>query len=199
MKKMVPVMMLGAAMIGFMAGQGMRLKPQAVLSGHFDELSMIPSAVAQEKGEVLPFGYNSPRQPALAPDAPPTTYWNIDDIRRAHTELAEKAAKALTQAGSGSSQSFGGGPVHVQTRNFSIFMLYRAHREQPVMSLTKVNSVWDDAEMHAGAYDFYVITGGTGEMIVGGKIANRQNLKDKDGVIPGNIAGSRSRAGRPTR
>jgi mannose-6-phosphate isomerase-like protein (cupin superfamily) len=68
-------------------------------------------------------------------------------------------------------------------------MLYRAHREQPVMSLTKVNSVWDDAEMHAGAYDFYVITGGTGEMIVGGKIANRQNLQDKDGIIPGEYRG----------
>jgi len=32
-----------------------------------------------------------------------------------------------------------------------------------------------------------VVTGGTGEMIVGGKIANRQNLHDKDGIIPGNI------------
>ena len=50
MKKMVPVMVLGAAMIGFVAGQGMLLKPEAVLSGHFDELSMTPSAVAQEKG-----------------------------------------------------------------------------------------------------------------------------------------------------
>jgi hypothetical protein len=46
--------------------------------------------------------------------------------------------------------------VGVQTRNFSIFMLYRAHRQQPVLSLTKVNSVRDDAEMHAGAYDFYM-------------------------------------------
>jgi len=191
MKKMMilPVMVLGAAAIGFMAGQGTRGKAEAVLSGHFDELSMIPSAVAQEKSEVMPFGYNSPRQPALAPDAPPITYWNIDDIRKAHSELAEKAQKALTRAGSGSSQSFGGGPVHVQTRNFSIFMLYRAHREQPVLSLTKVNSMWDDAEMHAGAYDFYVITGGTGEMIVGGKIANRQNLSDKDGIIPGEYRG----------
>src|SRR5260370_5683391 len=50
--------------------------------------------------------------------------------------------------------------------------------------MTKENHVWDDAEMHAGAYDVYVITGGTGEMIVGGKIANRQNLLDKDGIIP---------------
>src|SRR5258708_5304875 len=155
MKKMmiVPVMVLGAAAIGFMAGEGTRGKPEAVLSGHFDELSMIPSAVAQEKSEVMPFGYNSPRQPALAPDAPPITYWNIDDIRKAHTELAEKAAKALTQAGSGSSQSFGGGPVHVQTRDFRLFMLYRAHREQPALTLTQVNSVCDGPERDASAYD----------------------------------------------
>ena len=95
----------------------------------------------------------------------------------------------LKEAGSGSSQSFGGGPVHISTRNFSMFMLYRAHREQPVLSLAKVNSVWDDAEQHAGAYDFYIFTGGTGEMILGGKIANRQNLQDKDGIIPGEYRG----------
>src|SRR5882757_10612273 len=190
MKKMLPVLLIGAALLGYMAGYASKSSPQPILSGHFDDVSMIPSANAQEnKSEVMPFNFNSPRAPQLAPDAPPVAYWNIDDIRKAHTELAEKAARALKQAGSGSSQSFGGGPVHVQTRNFSIFMLYRAHREQPVMSLTKVNSVWDDAEMHAGAYDFYVITGGTGEMIVGGKIANRQNLHDKDGIIPGEYRG----------
>src|SRR5882757_5666617 len=194
MKRLLPVVVIGAAFVGYMAGYASkpspRQAPEEVLTGHFDDLSMIPSANAQEnKSEEMPFHFNSPHEPRLAPDAPPITYWNIDDIRKAHTELAEKAQKALTQAGSGSSQSFGGGPVHVQSRNFSIFMLYRAHREQPVLSLTKVNSVWDDAEMHAGAYDFYVITGGTGEMIVGGKIANRQNLKDKDGVIPGEYRG----------
>ncbi|HET8925969.1 MAG TPA: AraC family ligand binding domain-containing protein [Candidatus Acidoferrum sp.] len=194
MKKLFAVIVLGAALLGFMLGYAskprMNPEPQAVLTGHIDDLSMIPSANAQEdKTEVMPFHYNSPREPSLAPDAPPTTYWNIDDIRKAHTELAEKAMKAAAQAGSGSSQSFGGGPVHISTRNFGIFMLYRLHRDQPVLSLTKVNSVWDDAEMHAGAYDFYVITGGTGEMIVGGKIANIQNLKDKDGIIPGEYRG----------
>ena len=116
-------------------------------------------------------------------------YWSIDDIRKAHTEMAEKAAKLVKEAGSGSSQSFGGGPVHVQTRNFSMFMLYRMFRDKPVLSLTKVNSVLDDAEQHAGAYDFYIFTGGTGEMILGGKIANRQNLQDKDGIIPGEYRG----------
>ena len=190
MKKILPVIVIGAALIGYIAGYASKPSPQAVLTGHFDDLSMIPSANAQDnKGEVMPFNFNSPREPQLAPDAPPTTYWNIDDIRKAHGELADKAAKMLKEAGSGSSQSIGGGPVHIQTRNFSAFMLYRMYRDKPVPSLTKVNSVLDDAEMHAGAYDFYVITGGTGEMIVGGKIANRQNLMDKDGPVPGEYRG----------
>jgi hypothetical protein len=185
-----PAIVIAAAIAGYLAGYAAKPNPQQVLSGHFDDFSMIPSAAAQEnKQEVMPFGYNSPRQPALAPDAPAITYWNIDDIKKAHEEMAEKAAKLISAAGTGSSQSIGGGPVHIQTRNFSMFMLYRMHREQPVMSLTKVSSVWDDAEMHAGAYDFYVITGGTGEMIVGGKIANRQNLMDKDGPVPGEYRG----------
>jgi mannose-6-phosphate isomerase-like protein (cupin superfamily) len=190
----IPVVAIVAAFAGYVAGYATKPISQQVLSGHFKDFSMIPSALAQEnkqenKAEPMPFGYNSPRQPALAPDAPPIAYWNIDDIKKAHGEMVEKAAKMATQAGSGSSQSIGGGPVHIQTRNFSMFMLYRMHREQPVPSLTKVNSVWDDAEMHAGAYDFYVITGGTGEMIVGGKIANRQNLMDKDGPVPGEYRG----------
>jgi hypothetical protein len=190
MKKMFPAIVIGAALLGFIAGYAAKPSPQAVLSGHFDDLSVIPSASAQEnKPEVMPFGFNSPNEPPLAPDAPPIIHWNIDDIRKAHTEMAEKAAKMVKEAGSGSSQSFGGGPVRVQTRNFSMFMLYRMHREQPVLSLTKVNSLLDDAEQHAGAYDFYVFTGGTGEMIVGGKIANRQNLMDKSGPVPGEYRG----------
>jgi hypothetical protein len=37
--------------------------------------------------------------------------------------------------------------------------------------------------------DSYVITAGMGEMIAGGKIANRQNLMDKDGPVPGEYRG----------
>ena len=170
MKKLFPAIVIGAAFIGFIAGYAAKPSAQPILSGHFDDFSMIPSVSAQEsKPEVKPFGFNSPNEPPLAPDAPPIMHWNIDDIRKAHTEMAEKAAKLVKEAGSGSSQSFGGGPVHVQTRGFSMFMLYRMFRDKPVPSLTKVNSVLDDAEQHAGAYDFYIFTGGTGEMILGGK------------------------------
>src|SRR5260370_20729622 len=101
---------------------------------------MIPSANAQaNKPEVMPFNFNSPREPQLAPDAPPVTYWNIDEIRNADAELAEKAAKMLKEVGIGSSQSFGGGPAHISTRNFSICMLDRAHRERPALRLTTIN------------------------------------------------------------
>jgi len=63
----------------------------------------------------------------------------------------------MKEAGKGSSQSFAAAGAYFHAQ-FSIFQLYRVRREQPVLSLTKVNSLWDDAEMHAGAYDFYVIT-----------------------------------------
>jgi AraC-like protein len=181
MKRTTLAIALAAALAGFVVGYAAKSSPRTVL---------VTPAIAQDKqAEVMPFGFNSPHEPPLAPDAPPTTFWSADDLYKAHSDLAAKAAKAIKEAGTGSSQSFGGGPVHISTRNFSIFQLYRLHREQPVQSLTKVSSVWDDAEQHAGAYDFYVITGGTGEMIVGGKIANRQNLTDKDGVIPGEYRG----------
>src|SRR2546429_5952198 len=190
MKKSAPVIALAAAVIGFTAGYALKPAPHSSAGAQSGDFSLVPAALAQEKkSEVMPFNYNSPREPALAPDAPPTMYWSVDDLRKAHSDLAEVAAKAMKEAGTGSSQSFGGGPIHVSSRNFSIFQLYRARREQPVLSLTKVNSLWDDAEMHAGAYDFYVITGGTGEMIVGGKIANWQNLMDKDGPVPGEYRG----------
>ena len=190
MKKSASLIALAAAAIGFIAGYVLKPAPHSNVNAQSENFFLVPAALAQEKKlEVMPFNYNSPREPALAPDAPPTMYWSVDDLRKAHSELAEVAAKAMKEAGTGSSQSFGGGPVHVSSRNFSIFQLYRLHREQPVASLTKVNSVWDDAEQHAGAYDFYVITGGTGEMIVGGKIANRQNLMDKDGPVPGEYRG----------
>ncbi len=190
MKKVVPLLLLVAVFSGYVLGRLSSSDTQQVMRGHFEDLSMVPRAFAQEsKPEMMPFGFNSTDEPQLAPDAPPIIHWNIDDIRKAHAELAARAAKLATEAGSGSSQSIGGGPVHVQTRNFSMFMLYRMHREQPVLSITKVNSVWDDAEQHAGAYDFYVFTGGTGEMVVGGKIANRQNLMDKSGPVPGEYRG----------
>ena len=190
MKTRFVLWVVGAALVGYVIGRTTGSTPTPVVGGHFNDLSFIEPAVAQDhKPEVMPFGFNSPNLPALAPDAPPITHWSIDDIQRAHADMSEKAAKLVSQAGSGSSQAFVGGPIDLQTRTFSMYMLYRIHREQPVLSLTKANSVWDDAEQHAGVYDFYVFTGGAGQMIVGGTIENRKNLMDKDGPVPGEYRG----------
>src|SRR5256885_2986471 len=173
MKKSAPLTALAAAAIGFIAGYALQPAPHSSARPQSENFSLVPSALAQEKKpEVMPFNYNSPREPALAPDAPPTMYWSVDDLRKAHSELAEVAAKAIKEAGTGSSQSFGGGPIHVSSRNFSIFKLYRLHCEQPVARLTKVKRVWDGADQLAGGIAFYVITGGTREMVRGGEIAN---------------------------
>jgi mannose-6-phosphate isomerase-like protein (cupin superfamily) len=188
MKKAIPILV--AACIGFALGSASRPQ-QRRASRSMLATAFAQSQAAQQQGqpEVMPFGYGRPGSPALASDAPPPMYWSGDDIKKGHADMAARAAAAATQPGSGSTQAFGGGPVRVRTRNFSMSMLYRVHRDQPVLSLTKVNSVWDDAEQHAGVYDFYIITGGSGEMIVGGKIANRQNLADKDGLVPGEYRG----------
>ena len=66
MRRIYPAIVVAAALLGFIAGYAAKPSPQAILSGHFDDLSMIPSASAQEtKQEVMPFGFNSPNDPAL--------------------------------------------------------------------------------------------------------------------------------------
>src|SRR5262249_18486303 len=105
---------LSAALTGFVVGYVSRTAPGSTRIGTSETFSLVPPAIAQEKkSEMMPFNYNSPREPALAPDAPLITYWSADDLRKAHADLAEAASKALKKAGTGSSQSFGGGPVHV--------------------------------------------------------------------------------------
>jgi mannose-6-phosphate isomerase-like protein (cupin superfamily) len=179
MKRLFPVIAL-SVLAGFFAGR---------ITTPTETAHAQAAAAPQQQppaGDAMPFGFNRPGRPVQAPDAPPeTVYWNIDDIRKAHAALADRAAKAPTQTGLFS----GGNTVRMSTRVFSMSMIYRSHRDAPVASLTKVNSVWDDAEQHAGVYDFYIITGGSGEMVVGGKIANRQNLADPSGLVPGEYRG----------
>lgn len=59
MKKLFPIVVLAAALFGFMPGYASKPSPQPILGGHFDDLSMMPSANAQDnKPEVMPFGFN---------------------------------------------------------------------------------------------------------------------------------------------
>src|SRR5262249_42880300 len=143
LKRLYPLAVLAAAVIGYHAGQ-------------VNMMPVIPIAVAQQPQQQpggLPFGFNRPTNPPLAPDAPAQTlYWSIDDVRKAHADLVQRAAAQTTGGIVG-----GGNLVRVRTRTHSMSMFYRAHHNEPVASLTKKMSVWDDAEQHAGVYDFYII------------------------------------------
>ena len=78
MKKSAPLIALAAAAIGFIAGYVLKPGSYSSASAQSENFSLVPSALAQEKKpEVMPFNYNSPREPALAPDAPPTMYLTI--------------------------------------------------------------------------------------------------------------------------
>src|SRR5438067_1297302 len=90
MKRIVPVVVVAAALAGYIAGRATQPSLQPVLSGHLNDFSLIQKAFAQKNGEVRPFGYDNPEDPPMAPDAPPPTHWNIDDIQKAHTELAAR-------------------------------------------------------------------------------------------------------------
>ena len=63
MKRIFPLLLIVAALVGYMAGYASKPNrhqgPQAVLTGHIDDSSIIPSANAQEnKPEARPFGFN---------------------------------------------------------------------------------------------------------------------------------------------
>ena len=47
MKRMLPLIVIGAAMIGYVAGHATRPVSQPVLTGHFDDLSVVQHALAQ--------------------------------------------------------------------------------------------------------------------------------------------------------
>src|SRR5205823_1641093 len=53
----------------------------------------------QPPPDALPYGFNRQGNPLQAPDASPTTFWSIADIRKTHAELADRAAKNPTQMG----------------------------------------------------------------------------------------------------
>ncbi len=116
--------------------------------------------------------------PPLYPDAPQgPAYWDANDIKKIF-----EARRAFAKANP--DQGFGGGQLPAGTPTFQgqtfrthwmTGLLYRAKYTKPRPSnVTGRMSMFDDADQHQGATDFYVVTGGGGRMIVGGIIENRE-------------------------
>ena len=145
--------------------------------------------------------------PPLFPDEPnKPMHWSIDDLRRIH-----EARAAFQRANPDRGTQGGGGALPAGTPTFqgqrfrthNISTNFRAYydRERPA-NLTGVISHYDDVEQHEGVSDFYVFTGGGGEMVVDGVIDNREyrraggNSGSASVLLPGEFAGQPITAGR---
>jgi mannose-6-phosphate isomerase-like protein (cupin superfamily) len=128
---------------------------------------------------------NPAGQAGRGPQTPPvhltkSIYWSAETLKKGHADLAARAASG--QAGGGNAS-----PVSVRTPTLSMSMNHRRHYDQPQPSPTKIMSVWDDAESHDGNYDFYIVVGGSGDVVVDGPMENvsRVNGLDRPGEFRG--------------
>lgn len=169
MKVLLPLMMMGCAVVGYIVGYS--VGPQT-------------SVLAQAQAQKGVASLERPGRAPLAPDQPAKEqYWNVDDLRKMHTERAAAAAA--------------GKPMpylpFVLARTHTIGLMTRLPSDKPISSnLTGRMSQWDDAEQHQGVSDIYVIAGGSGTMIVGGEIDKRE-YRPSNGpgsvFLPGEFAG----------
>jgi len=168
--------------------------------------SMIPSANAQEnKPEVMPFQFLIPSAVSRSwhrGRLPPVHVTGTStDIRKSATirywPRERRGKNGQRSRPAEVPQSFGGGPVHVQTRKLQAHVhasnrMYYATKG-PSSSLTKVDSsVLDDAEPARRRLPIsYIFTGGTGRNDPRRKKIAKptRTSRIKDGVIPGEYRG----------
>ena len=137
----------------------------------------------------LPPAIEPVANPPLHPDPPQQpAHWDINDIRQIF-EARRAAAKANPDLGFGNPSLPAGTPVF-RGQSFRTHwmtgLLYRSKYTKPRPSnVTGRMSLYDDADQHQGATDFYVVTGGGGRMIVGGVIENREYGRMPPSYNPG--------------
>ena len=149
MKRIVPVVVLGSAVVGYLAGYA---------------VSPAGSITAQGPGGVPALtraGY-----PPLSPDQPAKAqHFNIDDLRRQHTERV-----AATVAGTPLPPS-----QLMMSRTHNIQLVTRvAHDTPQPSSMTRRMSRFGEAEQHEGVSDVYIVIAGTGTIVTGGEIERRE-------------------------
>ncbi len=155
---------------------------------------------AADPAATVPINIPPVANPPLFPDEPnKPMHWSIDDLTKIH-----EARAAFQRANPDRGTQGGGGQLPPGTPTFqgqrfrthNISTNFRAYyeRERPA-NLTGVLSHYDDVEQHEGVSDFYVITGGGGQMVVDGVIENREYRRaggtsgDWSVLLPGEFAG----------
>ena len=108
-------------------------------------------------------------------------FWSAETLQQGHADLVARAASGQTGGGNVS-------PVRTRTPSLSMTLLHRPFFGEPRMSRNlQIMSEWADAEAHEGNYDFYVIAGGTGSVVVGGDLENEVRVNGFN--VPGELRG----------
>ncbi|PYR75188.1 MAG: hypothetical protein DMF86_16130 [Acidobacteria bacterium] len=116
------------------------------------------------------------RQPVpMWPNQPKdTTYWSIDDIRKAHETLSAAYAAGRAVDPNTALHDF-----PYWTRTHALFVSHTPYRQTGVT-----------ANQHAGYAQFIVVMGGTGRVVAGGQIEKREMLSEGGRPIPGEYRGA---------
>lgn len=175
-----PVVALIGFLIGYAAGPGRSAAQQEPLPGpsadqtgalnRVDGVHQPPEFKSTIPAPLLPHGARTmwPNQPNES------TFWSIDDIRKAHQTLAA-AAKA-------GRQSDPNGALHdfpYWTRTHAMFVNHVQPRDRR-----------QDAEQHLGYAQFVVVMGGAGAVTAGGRLQNARALREANREIYGELRGS---------
>ena len=127
---------------------------------------------AQAGGRPLPAPRIPPvANPPLYPDPQPAVVvWKAADMRKIY-EARAAAARSNGTAATEAGPRFEG----VQTRTHGVSLFFRTKFPSPrPANRTGIMSFVDDADQHEGVTDFYVIAGGTGQMVTDGELEHRQ-------------------------
>ena len=202
MTRHAPSLLLVSALVGYAAGY---VSPRAGVAAQGGRGGQPADPLATPAPNIPPVA-----NPPLYPDPPlKPMHWSIDDLRKIHEARAafQRAnPDRPTQGGGGGALTLPQGTPVFQGQRFrthNISTNFRAYYEtERPANLTGVMSHYDDVEQHEGVSDFYVITGGSGQMIVDGVIENREyrraggNSGTASLLLPGEFDGQPIKGGK---
>ena len=164
MTRFTPAILVSAVLFGYLAGQATSTR---------DRVGAEAAPAQQPPPPQAPAWTTIP----LAPDQGELTYWSSDDLKRAHTEMAARS----------------GGRIVSKPRDLVPVPIMRTHMLDVVHRPQLAAGQTPTAEQHEGVTDLYVIIGGSGTLVVGGTIENRQPIANRPGEYTGRpILGGRT-------
>lgn len=171
MKLWFPSVILGCA-VGCLAGYAVRPETPALAQAQTAQVQT--DAPSLERPGMVPL---APEQPAKE------QFWSGDDLLKIHADRVAAVAAGKPMP-----------PMEgMRSRTHTIMVLTRLYHENAIPSnITKRVSHFDDAEQHQGVTDIYVVVGGSGTMVIGGEIENRQYRPaggPRSMLLPGEFVG----------